>query len=90
VDVFRFEGKAGDKLLVEVRAGRSGSPLDAMLTLYDAGGRAVAADDDSAGGTDPKLEVTLPRDGAYYLAVIDAHDQGAVMFAYRLAVRKVK
>jgi hypothetical protein len=87
-DVFRFEGKKGDKLRVEVQAARFGSPLDALVSLYDANRRLVEQADDTAGSPDPVLAVTLPRDGAYFLSVIDAHDLGGPNFGYRLVVKE--
>jgi hypothetical protein len=86
-DVFRFDGKAGQKVRAEVTAARHGSPLDGLLTLVDAAGRTVAAADDSAGSPDPILTAMLPRDGVYYLSLIDAHDLGGPAFGYRLVVR---
>jgi hypothetical protein len=86
-DVFQFTGKAGQKLRAEVQAARFGSPLDGILTLVDADRRVVAAVDDVAGSPDPVLAVTLPRDGTYYLTLIDAHDLGGAGFGYRLVVK---
>jgi hypothetical protein len=86
-DVFRFAGKAGQKLRAEVQAARFGSPLDGILTLVDADRRVVAAVDDVNGSADPVLAVTLPRDGTYYLTLIDAHDLGGAGFGYRLVVK---
>jgi hypothetical protein len=87
VDVFRFEGKAGQKVTVEVFAARLGSALDAFLTLYDAKGQVLASCDDLPDTTDARIEVTLPRAGTYHAAVIDAHDQGGVTHFYRLVVK---
>jgi len=90
VDVFRFEGRAGEQLVFDLQANRFGSPLDGMLTLYDVQGRIVASADDSAGSLDPILRVTLPHSGVYFLSLIDTHDQGGNIFVYRLVVRKGK
>jgi hypothetical protein len=87
VDVFRFEGKAGQRLVVEVFAARFGSPLDPLLTLYDSGGQVVAGSDDVDGSTDARIDVALPRDGVYYLSVADANDQGGPHYLYRLSAR---
>ncbi len=87
VDVFRFDGRAGQRLVLEVLAARHGSALDSILTLYDAEGREVAGNDDMPGSVDSRLEVTLPRDGVYYVSLIDAHDQGGPAHVYRLVVR---
>jgi hypothetical protein len=90
VDVFRFEGKQGQRLAVELQARRFGSPVDGMLTLYDEAGRTVATAEAIAEHGDPVLNVTLPRDGAYFIGLIDANDQGGSIFVYRLLVRVEK
>jgi hypothetical protein len=87
VDVFRIEGKEGQHLIVDVHAARYGSPLDSLLTLYDAQGRVVTTNDDFGGSTDSHIEVALPRTGAYYLSVADANDQGGPQFFYRLLIQ---
>jgi hypothetical protein len=87
-DVFRLEGKKGDKFRIEVQAARYGSPVDALLTLHDADRRIIDSADDTGGSPDPVLVVTLPKDGAYFLSVIDAHDLGGTNFGYRLVVTK--
>lgn len=87
VDLFRFDGKAGDRLVAEVFAGRVGSALDPQLTLYDERGGFVAGDDDSAGGSDPRLEIVLPHDGTYFLSLVDANDQGGPLYLYYLSTR---
>jgi hypothetical protein len=88
VDVFKFVGKKGDKVSVEVQAARFGSPVDAFLTVYDADRKIVASADDTDGSPDPALTVTLPRDGTYFVSLIDAHDLGGANFGYRLVVKK--
>jgi hypothetical protein len=87
VDVFRFEGKAGQQIICEVLAARFGSALDSVLTLYDGQARQLASNDDAEGSSDSRLEVTLPRDGTYYLTLLDAHDTGGVTHVYRLVTR---
>ena len=88
VDVFRIEGKKGDVLKIEVQASRFGSPVDALVTLHDTDRKLIAAADDSGKSADPILSVTLPRDGNYFLSLIDAHDLGGPNFGYRLVIRK--
>jgi hypothetical protein len=84
VDVFAFDGKAGQRVTFEVLAARHGSALDSILTLYGPGGTEVASNDDSGGSLDSRLEATLPRDGTYYVSLIDAHDRGSPLHVYRL------
>ncbi len=90
VDVYRFEGKAGQKIVCELLAARHGSGLDSLLTLYDARGRQLASNDDFGDSTDSRIQVTLPAAGAYFVAVMDAHDQGGPEHPYRLIVREEK
>jgi hypothetical protein len=86
VDVFRFDGKQGQQVVLEVFAARYGSPLDSLLTLYDAGGRIVASNDDVDGTADSRIETTLPTSGAYYVSVVDANDVGSPSNIYRLVM----
>ena len=94
VDLFRFEGRAGDKIVAEVYARRLDSPLDSTLKLTDATGRQIAFNDDhedkAAGLTthhaDSLLSATLPADGTYYLALGDAQHKGGPAYGYRLRI----
>lgn len=90
VDVFRIGGRAGMKIIAEVKAERSGSLLDGALTLYDAAGHVLATADDSDGSRDPILRATLGSDGVYYLSLTDANDRGSSSHAYELTVREDK
>jgi hypothetical protein len=90
VDVYRFEGKAGQRVVIEVFAARYGSALDSFLSLHDADGRLLATCDDIDGSTDSRIEATLPKDGAYYASVIDANDIGGPAHVYRLVVKEKK
>jgi hypothetical protein len=94
VDLFRFEGRAGDQIVAEVYARRLDSPLDSTLKLTDATGRQIAFNDDhedkAAGLTthhaDSLLSATLPADGTYYLALGDAQHKGGPAYGYRLRI----
>jgi hypothetical protein len=90
VDVFKFDGAKGDRVLIEVQAARFGSPVDGFLTVYDADRKVLASADDTNGSADPALTVALPRDGTYFVSLIDAHDLGGANFGYRLLVKKEK
>ncbi|HNS20883.1 MAG TPA: PPC domain-containing protein [Sedimentisphaerales bacterium] len=94
VDVFRFDGRAGSEVVMEVTARRLGSPLDSVLRLTDAAGRHVAFNDDredKGSGlithhADSYLSVTLPADGTYYLHLNDAQGRGGDEYGYRLRI----
>lgn len=98
VDVFRFEGRAGEEVVAEVMARRLGSPLDSLLRLTDGGGQVLAWNDDHGDregvlqrdlgllthAADSYLRVRLPREGTYFLSLADAQHHGGESYAYRL------
>ncbi|MEO6739715.1 MAG: hypothetical protein ABIP20_05645 [Chthoniobacteraceae bacterium] len=94
IDVFRFEGHAGDEIVAEIFARRLASALDSTLTLTDSSGKQLAFNDDNedrgAGLTthhaDSRLAAKLPADGAYFLQVADAQHAGGPEHSYRLRV----
>ena len=93
-DVFRFEGRAGDKIAIEVLARRLGSPLDSLLKLFGPDGKLVAANDDYIDKwlgllthySDSLLYLALPADGVYVLRLSDTQNKGGSAYAYRLRV----
>jgi hypothetical protein len=90
VDTFRFTGKSGQKVVIEITAARLGSGLDSLLTLYNSKGQILESNDDMKESTDSRIEISLPADDTYYLSVQDAHDQGGPAHIYRLVVNKGK
>jgi hypothetical protein len=94
IDIFRFDGHAGDEVVAEIFARRLNSPLDSVLTLMDGTGRQIAFNDDNedrgAGLTthhaDSRLDAKLPADGAYFLMVADTQRAGGPEYGYRLRV----
>jgi hypothetical protein len=90
VDVYKVEGRKGERVRFTVQAARFGSPVDAAITLHDAERRVIDSADDVEGSSDPTLIVTFPRDGVYFLSVMDAHDLGGANFGYRLVAETEK
>ncbi len=90
VDMFQFEAEKGERLFIDVRANRFGSPLDGLLAVYDSTGNLIAEMDDAPATVDPILELLIPRSGRYYLSLIDAHDQGGSFYIYQIAITKKK
>ena len=92
VDVFRFAGHAGQKIVAEVMARRLDSPLDSVLMLLNHAGDQLATNDDQedkASGlnthhADSYLAATLPADGDYYICIGDTQHGGGAAFGYRL------
>jgi hypothetical protein len=87
VDVYRFEGRAGQRVVFEIQAARLGSPLDSRLTLFNADGQVLEANDDHGDSRDSRLEVMLPRAGSYFVCVSDANDLGGPDHVYRMLIK---
>lgn len=97
-DIFRFEGRAGTEVAIQVVARRLASPLDSMLWLTDDAGKSLAVNDDfedrGSGLTthhaDSRLLFKLPANGAYLVHVGDTQCKGGPAYAYRLRIAPVQ
>ncbi len=85
LDCYRFEGKKGQRLFLDVEAERLDSRLDATIRLFNSAGTEIAESRDVF-GVDPFLDVTLPADGRYVIKVHDAIYAGSPEHVYRLTV----
>jgi hypothetical protein len=96
VDVFRFDGKAGEEIVAEVVARRLDSPLDSVLRLTDASGKQLAINDDFEDKgkgllthqADSLISFKLPKNGAYYVHLTDTQQKGGPEYAYRLRISR--
>ena len=74
-DFYRFTGKVGDIVNIELLANSirplRGDLFDSELRVYKADGTQIAFNDDDFEGTKDAtiLDLTLPEDGAYFVAV---------------------
>lgn len=62
-NAYTFEGRSGQEIVIGMRS----RELDSYLILLSPNGAALAQDNDSGGGQDSQLAVTLPDDGTYIL-----------------------
>ena len=85
VDVFAFDGKKGQRLLLDLAAERLESRLDATLRVLGPDGHEIAENRDSF-GADPFLDLTLPADGRYAIKVHDVAYNGSPDHGYRLTI----
>ncbi|MHC4436529.1 MAG: hypothetical protein ACYS3S_04160, partial [Planctomycetota bacterium] len=101
VDMFRFDGRAGDNIVAEVYARRLNSPLDSLLRLTDSSGNILKWNDDHVlkdshlhkdvmglitHHADSYLMTELPKDGNYYIRLTDTQHHGGGAYSYRLRV----
>ncbi len=93
-DVFKFDGRKGGRVMLEVMARRLNSPVDSLLKLTDANGQQIAMNDDFEDkGTglvthhaDSRLMAILPATGTYYVHLGDTQKKGGKACVYRLRV----
>lgn len=84
-DVFRLQGKAGERRVFEVEARRCGSAIDPVIRVLDASGKMIArSEDDPVLSLDARLAVTFPKEGFYYVEVHDARFSTQAQDFYRL------
>ncbi len=100
VDMFRFQGHAGDKVVMDLMGRRLDSPIDSLVRLIDASGVVLAWNDDFkqkdghlhigpgmiTNHSDSYLMASLPADGNYYVQLLDARGHGSEAHAYRLHI----
>ncbi len=103
VDMFKFDAKAGEKIVAEVYARKLNSPLDSLLRLTDASGKVLLFNDDHVQKAshlhkdvvgslthhaDSYLLADLPKDGTYYLHLSDITSHGGSSYGYRLRISR--
>ena len=85
LDYYVFPAKAGEVIHCEVLAGRLGSPLDPVATIYDDQGQRVAVQETRL-GVDPMLTFVAPRDGDYRLLMANVSLHGGPQYVYRVTL----
>ncbi|MFZ6028434.1 MAG: pre-peptidase C-terminal domain-containing protein [Chloroflexota bacterium] len=87
-DMYTFAGSAGDEIGANVDAEAIGSSLDPVLTLLDANGNVLAANDDQVTelNRDSLIRFRLPASGTYTLRVSawDHPSAGGMGYPYTL------
>lgn len=84
IDFYRFKLERPTRVAIDAFARRIGSPLDALLTLHDGAGNAIATNDDSA-GADARIGRDLPA-GEYVLSIRDLGYAGGPGYEYRISL----
>ncbi|MEM1067943.1 MAG: hypothetical protein AAGI63_03530, partial [Planctomycetota bacterium] len=85
VDWFRFQGKAGQALIIDGKARRIDSAMDLVMTLHNEAGQVIGESRRVACG-DPLISAVLPDDGIYFVKVYDALYRSGETLYYRIEV----
>ncbi len=91
IDLWKFDAKKGQSLILEMHAAELGSSLDSLVAVLDANGKQVAEADDNGQDVDSRLTFNVPADGVYFAQVADrVASRGGAQFGYRLHVLDAK
>jgi hypothetical protein len=87
-DRYRIAVEPDQKLTLDVHALRLGSPLDGVVTVYDASGNnALASNDDRPGMSDPGLDFTVPAGtNEIVVGLKDLLGRAGDDFVYRITI----
>lgn len=85
IDWFKFQAKAGQRVLVSCMARRLDSRLDSALELYNAAGKRLDFARRNQSGLDSLLDIAIPADGEYFIKLYDFTYAGGEEYPYRLS-----
>lgn len=85
IDCFKFKAKAGQRVVLDCSADRIDSKLRAVLEVFNADGKRLAANRGHT-GIDPLIDFLVPADGTYFVKVFDLSYLGSPAHFYRLEI----
>jgi hypothetical protein len=86
-DSWPIVARKGEILELDLRAARLGSPLCAVVTVFDGAGKELARAENLGGPVDPQLRFTSPADGTYVVKIEERfRGRGSLAHAYRLRI----
>ena len=88
IDLFKFTGTAGQRLVIEVAADRIDSRLKPVIEIHDGLGKRRLAASRGDGNTDPVLVFDPPASGDYLLKLTEGAFRGGPEHFYRLDVHQ--
>lgn len=88
-DFFAIDLSAGTVLEIDVDAQVLGSPLDAIIGLFDTDGSCCLVVNDDWDGLDSRIMYAIPTDGRYFAAILDYNLRGGTGYTYLLAFREM-
>jgi hypothetical protein len=84
VDMYQFQGQAGEQVVFQPIAASLGSPLQSVLTVQDSNGHVLARAGEFSRNPEAVLTAKLPSDGWYTIAISDLEKKGGWNYFYRL------
>ncbi|MEN3943347.1 hypothetical protein WJU23_18750 [Prosthecobacter sp. SYSU 5D2] len=86
VDFFKISLKKDQQVILQAFAQSLGSPLDTVVSIFNAKGSRLASNDDGGGRRrlDSKQTLKVPADGEYAISVSDHLGRGGPNFVYRI------
>lgn len=84
VDFFKFTAKKDQSFQFKVFANAIGTPVDPVLTLYNAKMGGLGSNDDADGSKDSRVDFKAPADGDYYVRITDMLSRGGPDYVYRI------
>ena len=85
IDLYRFQGTAGQRLVIRGEAAQIDSPTSLVLTLVRSDGR-IVSEARRVANDDPTIDVKLPEDGAYLLRAYDLLYTAGADRVYRIEI----
>jgi len=85
IDWFKFTGKAGQRVIADLRSKHIDSRMEGAIELYNAQGRRLMHRR-ALGRQEPLIDFTVPADGDYLLKVYDFLYNGSGDYFYRLSL----
>ena len=89
VDVYALHVTAGEDISIHVAAENYGTPLDALLSIFDEQGQLIMTNDDYQGSHDAHLEFRAQVTGRVNIVVQDAQNTGGAAHGYQLSVQLI-
>src|SRR5262249_30861524 len=84
-DWFKFQGKKGQRILMDCWAQRIDSKMSATLVVYDSTGQEIARSR-NVNRRDPLIDLSIPADGEYRVKLYDFVYAGGPEYFYRLSI----
>jgi len=96
IDTYSFKGKKGEDFIFDVYSRQLGYPLDSFIRILDSSGKTLKFNDDYEDKSyglithcaDSYISFIVPKDGYYYLQILDIQNHGGDDYLYYIRIEK--